>query len=103
MSKTIDLQIEKILTLTEGLGKRAADAARCGVTDNDVERLNDYAGKLKAAGEECDRLRAELSVKVKRMNNVLGEAKELFFNTKKKIKISRPQEEWAAFGMADKR
>lgn len=103
MSKTIDLQVEKIQMLTSELCKCKAEAARCGVTSGDVERLLQSVKDLKAAGEECDKIRAELSTKVKHMNTILTEARELFYETKKKIKTSHPQEQWSVFGIADKR
>lgn len=103
MSKTIDLQVEKVQSLTSGLNKCKAEAARCGVTSDEIVQLEQSVKLLKAAGEECDKLRAELSTKVKHMNNILTETRERFYETKKKIKISHPQEQWSSFGIADKR
>lgn len=103
MSKTIDLLVEKVSSFTDGLNRRKEEAARCGVSSSDVEQLQQNMELLKVAGEECDKLRAELSQKVKHMNNILIESREKFFDAKKKIKISHPQEEWASFGIADKR
>lgn len=103
MSKTIDLLVEKVHSFTEGLSRQKEDAARCGIADSDIEQLKQNMELLLKAGKECDTLRAELSTKVKHMNNILNESRELFFETKKKIKMSHPQEQWASFGIADKR
>ena len=60
-------------------------------------------GKLVELNAECDKLRYELSVKVKRMNVILNTVKNSFFDYKKIVKQNYPQEKWTDFGVADKR
>ena len=103
MSKTVDTQIEKSSTLIEGLRNNLA-----AVADKDInaEMLNEMEARLSVlqeANAECDALREQLSGKVKRMNALLDEVKQAFADKKKIIKGYYPQEEWARFGVMDKR
>lgn len=103
MSKTIDLQIEKVNTLIKGLNNNAAEMAKYGITSNNIAEMETLKGKLAEANKECDAIRAELSEKVKAMNSTLIQVKERFQETKRKIKNNYPQYDWAKYGVMDKR
>ena len=103
MSKTIELQIEKSRVLIEGLRNHVAELSDKGISVDQLDQMTARLADLKAANEECDALRAELSNKVKNMNKVLLEVKDSFATKKKVIKGYYPQEEWSRYGVMDKR
>lgn len=103
MSKTTELQIEKCRTLIEGLRKNLADVADKGINAEGLDAMEQNIGQLVEASRECDALRSELSVKVKRMNETLKRLKENFVDTKRTIKNNYPQEQWSRYGVMDKR
>ena len=59
--------------------------------------------QLRDANAEVDRLREELTPKVKRMNEILTTVKAVHAETKKTLKGYYPQERWADYGIPDKR
>ena len=103
MSKTIELQIEKSHSLIEGLRKHLRQGVGGGVNDQEIDAMERNLNELSAANEECDRLRAELSPKVKHMNEVLATVKAAYAEKKKTLKGYYPQEQWAEYGVPDKR
>ena len=68
MSKTIELQIEKSRVHIEGLSKNIDALAGKGISDSSLQSMTKDLEQLALANEECDRVRAELSQKVKHMN-----------------------------------
>ena len=69
---------------------------------------DDYAAilsQVKSAefNAEVDRLREELSPKVKQMNDILTAVKTAYGENKKTLKGYYPQERWADYGISDKR
>ena len=103
MSKTIELQIEKSRVLIEGLSKNIDALAGKGISDSSLESMTKDLERLTLANEECDRVREELSQKVKHMNAILTSVKEAFAEKKRIIKTSYPQEDWMKYGVQDKR
>ena len=59
--------------------------------------------ELESANSEVERLREELTPKVKKMNDVLARVKEAYAEKKKTLKGYYPQERWAEYGIPDKR
>lgn len=103
MSKTIDLQIEKSRVLIGGLMKNLDVLADKDFSSNELEKMSADLDKLKVASDECDALREQLSERVKHVNGILFEVKEMFAEKKKIIKGYYPQEEWIKYGVQDKR
>ncbi|MBQ9556575.1 MAG: hypothetical protein IJV05_10160 [Muribaculaceae bacterium] len=103
MSKTIDLQVEKSRSLIEGYRNNLAELQAKGVTAAQLDKMEEDLKKLRAAGEECDRLRAELSEKVNQTNALLQTVKDDFLEQKKVVKSSYDQEAWQRYGIMDKR
>jgi len=103
MSKTVDTQIEKSRTLIEGLRRNLAEVANKEINAELLNEMEARLGILTEANRECDALREQLSGKVKHMNALLDEVKQTFAEKKKIIKGYYPQEEWARFGVMDKR
>ena len=103
ISKTIELQIEKSHNLIQGLRKHLSTGVGGGITSTEIEKMESELATLTEANEVCDRLRAELSQKVKHMNKVLANVKTDFADAKKIVKGYYPQEQWKEYGVADKR
>ncbi len=103
MSKTIDLQVEKSRSLIEGYRNNLAELQAKGVTAAQLDKMEEDVKKLLAAGEECDRLRAELAEKVSLANAILQTVKDDFLDKKKIVKSSYDQEVWQRYGIHDKR
>ena len=103
MSKTIEQQIEKSRMLITGFRRNINVLSDRGVTEAELNAMDVELRKLVEINAECDKLREELSVKVKNMNSILNVVKDSFFNYKKRIKQNYSQERWIDFGVADKR
>ena len=103
MSKTIEIQIEKSRNLVEGLRKHVKEMGENGVTNGEIGEMEQYVALLVEANAEVDRLREELSPKVKRMNEILAAVKTAYADKKKTLKGYYPQERWADYGIPDKR
>lgn len=102
MSKTVEVQIEKSRSLVEGLRKHLQGTGG-GVTNDEIKSMEQTLQELETANAEVERLREELSPKVKYMNEVLNRVKEMYADKKKTLKGYYPQEHWADYGIPDKR
>ena len=102
MSKTVEQQIEKSRNLVEGLRKHL-NGIGGGVTNDEIGQMEQSLKELEVANAEVDRLREELTPKVKQMNEVLARVKEAYADKKKTLKGYYPQERWADYGIPDKR
>ena len=103
MSKTVELQIEKSRGLVQGLRKHLSTGVGGGVTNDEINRMEQALTELEAANKEVDRLREELTPKVKHMNDVLAQVKTAYADKKKTLKGFYAQEQWADYGIPDKR
>ena len=103
MSKTIDLQIENSRVLIEGLSKNIETLRDKGIVSDELQAMTADLERLKVANDECDKIREELSQKVKNMNAILSGVKEAFAEKKRIIKVNYPQEQWIRYGVQDKR
>ena len=74
-----------------------------GVTPLERDRMEQTLVQLKAANAEVERIREELQPKVKNMNSLMAQVKQNYTELKKTIKGYYPQEQWADYGVPDKR
>ncbi len=102
MSKTVEIQIEKSRNLVEGLRKHLKGIGG-GVTNEEIDAMEQAVSELEAANAEVDELREQLEPKVKHMNDVMAHVKAAYADKKKTLKGYYPQEQWADFGVPDKR
>ena len=102
MSKTVEIQIEKSRNLIAGLRKHL-NGIGGGVTNDEIIAMEQAVKELDSANAEVDRLRAELSPKVKQLNAVLTKVKAAYADKKKTLKGYYPQERWIDYGVPDKR
>ena len=103
MSKTVEIQIEKSRNLVEGLRRHVKEMGEHGVTNDEINAMEQAVKELEAANAEVDRLREDLKPKVKVMNDVMNRVKEAFTEKKKTLKGYYPQERWKDYGVPDKR
>ncbi len=103
MSKTIETQIEKSRNLIEGLRKHVNERGEQGISRQEINNMEQALQQLEESNEEVDRLRAELTPKVKRMNDILDKVKAVYADSKKNLKSYYPQERWIEYGIPDKR
>lgn len=103
MSKTVEIQIEKSRNLVEGLRRHVKEMGEHGVTNDEINAMEQAVKQLEAANAEVDRLREDLKPKVKVMNDVMNRVKEAYTEKKKTLKSYYPQERWMDYGVPDKR
>ncbi len=103
MSKTVEIQIEKSRSLIEGLRRHVREMGELGVSSDEINEMEQAIKMLEVANTEVDRLRGELTVKVKNMNTVMARVKESYAEKKKALKGYYPQERWMDYGVPDKR
>lgn len=102
MSKTVELQIEKSRNLVEGLRKHL-NGIGGGVTNDEINAMEQAIRELEAINAEVERLREELTPKVKQMNEKMASVKASYAEKKKTLKGYYPQERWIEYGIPDKR
>ena len=68
MSKTTEIQIEKSRNLIEGLRRHVREMGERGISNNKINEMEKTVAMLSEANAEVDRLREELTPKVKKMN-----------------------------------
>ena len=102
MSKTVELQIEKSRNLVEGLRKHL-NGIGGGVTSDEINDMEQAIRELEAINAEVERLREELTPKVKQMNEKMARVKASYAEKKKTLKGYYPQERWVEYGIPDKR
>ena len=103
MSKTTEIQIEKSRNLIEGLRRHVREMGERGVSNNEIEQMQKTVALLSDANAEVDRLREELTPKVKKMNDLMTLVKASYAESKKTLKGYYPQESWLDYGIHDNR
>ena len=103
MSKTTEVQIEKSRNLIEGLRRHVREMGERGISNTEINEMEKTVAMLTDANAEVDRLRAELTPKVKKMNDLMTIVKASYAELKKTLKGYYPQERWPDYGIPDKR
>ena len=103
MSKTTEIQIEKSRNLIEGLRRHVKEMGERSVSSAEINEMEKTVEMLSEANKEVDRLRAELTPKVKKMNDLMSIVKASYAESKKTLKGYYPQERWPDYGIPDKR
>ena len=76
MAKTIEIQLEKSRTFVKGVKRHISEMGERGVTNEEVAKLENNLSTLEQQSAEVDKIRAELSEKVKHMNATFMTVKE---------------------------
>ena len=103
MSKTTEIQIEKSRNLIEGLKRHVREMGERGISNEEINQMERAVAQLAEANAEVDRLREELSPKVKEMKEKMAVVKAAYVESKKTLKGYYPQERWPDYGIQDKR
>ena len=103
MSKTTEIQIEKSRSLIEGLRRHVKEMGERGISNAEINQMENTVEMLSEANKEVDRLREELTPKVKKMNDLMTIVKAAYAESKKTLKGYYPQERWPDYGIPDKR
>lgn len=103
MTKTIEIQLEKSRTFVKGVKRHISEMGERGVTNEEVAKFENNLSILKQQSAEVDKIRVELSEKVKHMNATFMTVNETYSETKKVIKGYYLQERWIDYGIPDKR
>ena len=103
MSKTTEVQIEKSRNLIEGLRRHVREMGERGISSTEINEMEKTVAMLTDANAEVERLRAELTPKVKKMNDLMTIVKASYAESKKTLKGYYTQERWPDYGIPDKR
>ena len=103
MSKTVEIQIEKSRGLVEGLRRHVKEMGERGVTNDEINAMEQAVKELEAINAEVDSIREQLAPMVAKMKVVMDRVKEAYTEKKKTLKVYYPQERWMDYGVPDKR
>jgi len=103
MSKVFETNALKGKSLATGMKKRIAELEIYGVKEQDLTAMEQDADKAIDMIREVDSLREEVSNKLQAANEQLNSLRDRAFAYRKIIKQNYPQEQWAGFGLQDKR
>lgn len=76
MAKTIEIQLEKSRTFVKGVKRHITEMGERGVTNEEIAKFENNLSTLEQQSAEVDKIRAELSEKVKHMNATFMTVKE---------------------------
>ena len=103
MSKTVEIQIEKSRSLVEGLRRHVSEMGERGVSNDEINAMEQAVKELEAVNAEVDSIREQLTPTLNRMKIMMNRVKEDYTEKKKTLKGYYPQERWMGYGIPDKR
>ena len=103
MSKTVEIQIEKSRSLVEGLRRHVSEMGERGVSNDEINAMEQAVKELEAVNSEVDSIREQLTPTLNRMKIMMNRVKEAYTEKKKTLKGYYPQERWMDYGIPDKR
>ena len=74
-----------------------------GVTNDEIQAMEQAVKELEAVNAEVDSIREQLTPTVSRLKVVMDRVKEAYAEKKKTLKGFYPQERWIDYGVPDKR
>ena len=103
MSKTFETNALKGKSLAAGMKRRIAELGKYGVKEADLTVMEQDADKAIEMIREVDRLREEVTRKLQAANEQLCSLRDRAAVYRKIIKQNYLQDQWAGFGLQDKR
>ena len=103
MSKTVEIQIEKSRGLVEGLRRHVKEMGERGVSNKEIDEMEQSVKELEAVNEEVDSIREQLTPTVAKLKVAMDCVKKAYTEKKKTLKGYYPQERWMDYGVPDKR
>ena len=92
MSKTVEIQIEKSRGLVEGLRRHVKEMGERGVTNDEINAMEQGVKELEAVNAEVDSIREQLAPMVAKLKVAMDCVKEAYSEKKKTLKSYYPQE-----------
>ena len=86
MSKTVEIQIEKSRSLVEGLRRHVKEMGERGVTNDEINAMEQAVKELEAANAEVDSIREQLTPTVAKLKVAMDRVKEAYSEKKKTLK-----------------
>ena len=103
MSKTFETNALKGKSLACGMKKKLSELSRYGVTEKALTIMEQDADKAMEMIKEVDRMRVETSRKLEAANAQLEILKNKADEYRRLIKSNYSPDQWANFGLMDKR
>ena len=103
MSKTVEIQIEKSRSLVEGLRRHVKEMGERGVSNKEIDEMEQAVKELEAVNAEVDSIREQLTPTVAKLKVAMDRVKKAYTEKKKTLKGYYPQERWMDYGVPDKR
>ncbi|NLO00308.1 MAG: hypothetical protein GX125_08630 [Bacteroidales bacterium] len=102
MNKIYSDQVSKARMLSKGVSEHSAELSRKNITV-DIGRLDKLSAALEAAAKTQEKAEDTLSKARAEAHRLLDELKSAFADAKAPIKQAFLSDEWARFGLTDKR
>ena len=83
MSKTVEIQIEKSRGLVEGLRRHVKEMGERGVTNDEINAMEQAVKELEAVNAEVDSIREQLAPKVAKLKVAMDCVKEAYAEKKR--------------------
>ena len=103
LSKTFETNALKGKSLAAGMKRRIAELEKYGVKEADLAVMEQDADKAIEMIREVDTLREEVTRKLQKANEQLNSLRDRAAVYRKIIKQNYLQDQWAGFGLQDKR
>jgi hypothetical protein len=103
MSKINSKELEKGRLLLTGLKNNIKLVENKGLDNVFINQLESEINMTSAYNEECEKLKAEMKVKIRQMNLKMNELKNVIKTAKKIIKQDFDKSQWSRFGLSDLR
>ena len=96
-------QLEKSKLIITGIKRNQRMGRDAGVSDVELQKLEDDCRRLEAMSAELDRMQEEYRRKSEKAHGVLDDLKQHTKEVKRVVKAKYDQTWWTKFGIPDKR
>jgi len=103
MSKVHLQQVSKVQAIIAGLKANIDLVKDKGIDDQFIQKLEKENNHAAECNEECENLKNDVKVKVRRTNMQFDEVKRMTLHAKKIVKLNYDKEKWKDFGISDLR
>ena len=96
-------QLEKSKLIISGIKRNQRMGRDAGVSEADLQKMEDDCKRLEAMSAELDRMQEEYRRKSEKAHGVLNDLKQHTKEVKRAVKANYDQTWWIKFGITDKR
>jgi DNA-binding transcriptional MerR regulator len=86
-----------------GLTAHLTELSKRGVSQADIEKLQNVYNKANTLDREQEALKAQTKAKTEELRQVMEKIDELMRELRKIVKLDMPQQYWVEFGITDQR